>query len=316
MRGGSATEVPPYFCTMRVTSAAQNNNAATALAQAWRNRPSPVEARLIIRPFLCVDSIAVASNKRARQKAKRRERLLQEARRRRRRRLIAQATGFLAAAVIVVLVLALVNTFSGSKPAWAALCPAGFYTANRVTHFDSPPPVKIDPKKTYYAIFRTDVGTVKVRLLFSLAPRTVNNFVFLACHHFYDSTYFHRVVTNFVDQGGDPTGTGSGGPGYTIPDEYPTGAKKVTAPYAPGDLAMANTGAPNSGGSQFFFVASPAGASQLNQLYENHQGSYTIFGKVVSGLQVIERINKDGSASSEGIPRVRHRLLSVTLASH
>jgi cyclophilin family peptidyl-prolyl cis-trans isomerase len=113
--------------------------------------------------------------------------------------------------------------------------------------WSSPPEMQIDTSKTYYAVFDTSLGTFKIELFASDAPQTVNNFVFLARQGFYDDTVFHRIVKTFMIQGGDPTGTGTGGPGYTIADELP-----VKYSYEPGIVAMANTGASNSGGSQFF----------------------------------------------------------------
>jgi cyclophilin family peptidyl-prolyl cis-trans isomerase len=162
----------------------------------------------------------------------------------------------------------------------------------------------IDPSKTYTATIVTDVGTIVARLFPHRAPQTVNNFVFLADHHFYDCVTFHRVIPGFVDQTGDPTGTGTGGPGYTIPDEFPPPAANPAHQYPLGALAMANTGAPHSGGSQFFIVAGPQG--------EQLPPKYSLFGQVVSGMQVVERINEDGTPS--GVPpRVIHRMLRVTI---
>jgi cyclophilin family peptidyl-prolyl cis-trans isomerase len=96
------------------------------------------------------------------------------------------------------------------------------------------------------------------------APQTVNNFVFLAQHQFFDCVIFHRVIPGFVDQTGDPTGTGSGGPGYTIPDEYPAKASNAADQYPLGSVAMANTGQPHTGGSQWFIVAGAEGESLPN----------------------------------------------------
>jgi cyclophilin family peptidyl-prolyl cis-trans isomerase len=257
------------------------------------------------------------SNKRARQKAARRAKLEAMAKARRRKRFTIQ--GVLAAVVIiaVVLILAFINTkptkpianVQGTKNG----CPPSFISTNRVTKFSAPPPMGINLKKTYYADFNTTAGNITVKLLPSLAPKTVNNFIFLACHQFYNTTIFHRVVTNFVDQGGDPTGTGSGGPGYTIPDEYPTGSN-IKDPYQAGQLAMANSGQGNSGGSQFFFIDSASGASQLNQVISSPSvEKYTIFGQVVSGMNVVQKINAGGSPSSQGTPKIVYKINSVTI---
>ncbi len=133
-------------------------------------------------------------------------------------------------------------------------------------------------------------------------PVTVNNFVFLAGYHFYNGTAFHRVVTGFVDQGGDPTGTGSGGPGYS----FNGGAPKSASVYTAGALAMANSGSSSSDGSQFFIVVGKGGA-ELQPLY-----SY--FGQVTSGMAIVNKINADGSASSTGTPTVVHKIIKVTIS--
>jgi len=142
--------------------------------------------------------------------------------------------------------------------------------------YGSAPSVSIDLTKTYTATMDTSCGRIVLQLNPLAAPKTVNNFVFLANQGFYNGLTFHRVVPNFVIQGGDPNGNGTGGPGYQFADELPT------TPYAAGDLAMANSG-PNTNGSQFFIVATPAGASQLQLLYSR-------FGKVTAGLDTVQRI--------------------------
>ncbi len=145
--------------------------------------------------------------------------------------------------------------------------------AEQLTQWNVPPEMALDPGKDYRATFVTGQGDIVVDLLEDESPITVNNFVFLARQGFYDNTSFHRVISGFMAQGGDPTGTGTGGPGYTIPDETDNGLVFDQ----PGLLAMANTGAPDSGGSQFFitYEARP----QLN-------GDYTIFGRVLEGMDV------------------------------
>jgi cyclophilin family peptidyl-prolyl cis-trans isomerase len=164
----------------------------------------------------------------------------------------------------------------------------------------------IDPTKTYTATVKTDVGTFVIALDAKEAPQTVNNFVFLAQHHFFDCVTFHRVIPGFVDQTGDPTGTGSGGPGYTIPDELPAKASNPAHQYPLGSVTMANTGQPHTGGSQWFVTAGTQGESLPN--------SYTLFGRVTSGMSVVEKINAQGSAS--GVPPdVIHRMLKVAIAS-
>lgn len=141
--------------------------------------------------------------------------------------------------------------------------------------FDQPPSREIDPKRTYIARMETSCGTIVIRLDAKKAPNTVNNFVALARRGFFDGLTFHRVVRGFVIQGGDPNGDGTGGPGYTFPDELPTDGYQI------GSLAMANSG-PDTNGSQFFIVTGPAG-TQLQPLYSK-------FGKVIKGLKVARTI--------------------------
>jgi peptidyl-prolyl cis-trans isomerase B (cyclophilin B) len=146
--------------------------------------------------------------------------------------------------------------------------------------FAGPPPMTIDRKATYTATIETSCGTIVIELDPKTAPQTVNSFVFLAEHRYFDGQYVHRLDTSIdVIQGGDPSGTGAEGPGYAIPDEL--GEKPPT--YPPGTLAMANAG-PNTGGSQFFLIAGPDG----HNLDDNP--AYTVFGHVVSGLDVAKRI--------------------------
>ncbi len=133
----------------------------------------------------------------------------------------------------------------------------------------------LDDRLRHRFTITTSCGEISVELYSGEAPRTANNFAFLADNGFYDATVIHRVVPGFVVQMGDPTGTGTGGPGYRFADE------PVTRPYAPGSLAMANAG-PDTNGSQFFVVLE-GGAAQLQPLY-NH------FGQVVSGMDVVAAI--------------------------
>jgi cyclophilin family peptidyl-prolyl cis-trans isomerase len=174
----------------------------------------------------------------------------------------------------------------------------------RYTKFSAAPPFCIDATKTYTAAMQTDIGTITITLLPKYAPQTVNNFVFLAGYHYYDGTAFHRVIPGFMDQGGDPTGSGSGSPGYTIADEYP----KTVAAYDNGAAAMANTGQPHTGGSQFFLV-SGNGGRQLSP-------AYSVFGQITGGLSVAKQINDDGNSnqSANGVPpKVTHKIIKVTI---
>src|SRR5215216_5055242 len=131
----------------------------------------------------------------------------------------------------------------------------------------------IDPEHRYTARLETSVGDLVVALDAVGAPRTVNNFVVLARYHFYDGVIFHRIIQGFMCQGGDPTGTGTGGPGYRFADELPAPGR-----YEVGSVAMANAG-PNTNGSQFFVVSGQSGVRLPPQ--------YSLFGKVVKGLEVL-----------------------------
>ncbi|MFN3373743.1 MAG: peptidylprolyl isomerase, partial [Chloroflexus sp.] len=134
--------------------------------------------------------------------------------------------------------------------------------------YNSPPPMTIDPAKKYTATIYTPRGEIVIELLPDIAPQTVNNFVFLARQNFYNGLTWHRVLPNFMAQGGDPRGDGTGGPGYSIPAEF---TDKILFDQ-PGIVAMARSSDPNSAGSQFFITTAPA--PWLNE-------QYTIFGRVI-----------------------------------
>lgn len=144
--------------------------------------------------------------------------------------------------------------------------------------WDSPPEMQIDTRKTYTAEIETNKGTIQVKLHPEHAPKTVNNFVFLAREGFYHGVSFHRVISNFMIQGGDPTGTGMGGPGYSFEDEI----EKNPLKHERGVISMANAG-PNTNGSQFFITHSPQ--PHLN-------GNHTVFGKVVDSQDVVDSIRQ------------------------
>lgn len=145
-------------------------------------------------------------------------------------------------------------------------------------HWSSPPAMQIDPQKNYQATIETEMGEIKIELYPKHAPKTVNNFVFLAREGFYDGVSFHRVINDFMVQGGDPTGSGRGGPGYRFEDEV----KGNPLTHDTGVISMANAG-PNTNGSQFFITHSPQ--PHLN-------GKHTVFGKVVSGQDVVNAIRQ------------------------
>ncbi len=144
--------------------------------------------------------------------------------------------------------------------------------------WNSPPPMQIDVSKTYRVTMETTRGTIELDLYPQHAPLTVNNFVFLAREGFYDGLTFHRVIKDFVIQGGDPTGRGSGGPGYRFRDEVIGNPLTHEA----GVISMANAG-PNTNGSQFFITHTPQ--PHLN-------GRHTVFGRVVNGMEVVYAIQQ------------------------
>ena len=150
-------------------------------------------------------------------------------------------------------------------------------SAPRKQQFDSAPDQGIDPSKRYTATMETSMGTIVIALDAVNAPKTVNNFVFLAAHHYYDGVVFHRIINGFMCQGGDPTGTGWGGPGYRFDDE------PVKQRYQIGSVAMANAG-PNTNGSQFFLISGPSGVNLPPQ--------YNHFGQIVKGLDVLDAMQR------------------------
>lgn len=145
--------------------------------------------------------------------------------------------------------------------------------------YRTPPAMQIDQNKKYTAVFHTNKGDIRIRLFADKAPITVNNFVFLAREGYYNNTTFHRVIGGFMAQGGDPTGTGRGGPGYSFDDE--PGALALKHDKA-GILSMANAG-PNTNGSQFFITHGPT--PHLN-------GRHGVFGEVVDGMDVLMAIRE------------------------
>ncbi|HUD69534.1 MAG TPA: peptidylprolyl isomerase [Acidimicrobiales bacterium] len=167
----------------------------------------------------------------------------------------------------------------------------------RQTEFDGPPPMIIDAAKRYTATMTTTKGALTIALDPIAAPVATNSFVFLARWHYFDGIVFHRVIPDFVLQGGDPTGTGTGGPGYRFADELPKPGR-----YELGSLAMANAGA-NTNGSQFFVISGPQGAALPPK--------YSLFGKVVAGLDVVAAIDAIGTSS--GKPTERVVIESVTI---
>jgi cyclophilin family peptidyl-prolyl cis-trans isomerase len=266
----------------------------------------------------------VPSDKRARKRAARDAKLAALEKRRRRHASIRRTVTILVLAGVGIGLYALVSSGKSKKTATTTTttsptaaaqavadraavvggCASNPHTTLHKPSWHQAPATAIDPTKTYTATVITDVGSFVIALDTVHAPKTVNNFAFLASQHFYDCVVFHRVIPQFMDQTGDPTGTGSGGPGYSFADELPHTA---TPQYPIGAVAMANSG-PNTNGSQFFVVAGSQG--------ESLSPSYSLFGQVTSGLSVVQQINADGNAdpSANGVPpKVLHRILSVTV---
>jgi peptidyl-prolyl cis-trans isomerase B (cyclophilin B) len=190
---------------------------------------------------------------------------------------------------------------AANKIAVAAGCPSSTAARVNTQKYSSAPAMTIDTAKTYTATVKTTAGTFTIGLDAQAAPVTVNSFVFLADKGYFHCVIFHRVIPGFVDQTGDPTGTGTGGPGYEFANE------NIPKAYATGDVAMANSGA-NTNGSQFFIVV-PGGAATLDA--DLSSGGYSLFGQVTSGQSVVNTINSEGT--SAGTPGVTQRMLSVTI---
>ena len=184
------------------------------------------------------------------------------------------------------------------KEAAKPVTPAPAMTAKQ---YSSAPAMSIDPAKKYVATLRTEKGDIVIDLAAAATPITVNNFVFLAREKFYDGTPFHRTIPGFMIQGGDPQGTGSGGPGYRFADESFSGA------YERGTVAMANAG-PDTNGSQFFIMHADYALPK----------NYVIFGKVSRGLEVVDMIatapTSPGGEGSKPVAPVK--ILSVDISEH
>ena len=178
-------------------------------------------------------------------------------------------------------------------------CPASDGSSPQRRRFDEAPQMCIDATKSYTATMEMSLGTMTIHLDAAAAPKTVNNFVTLARYHYYDGVVFHRIINGFMCQGGDPDGTGRGGPGYRFEDELPRPGR-----YEIGSLAMANAG-PNTNGSQFFIVSGASGVGLPPQ--------YSLFGKVVSGLDVLDEMQRVHTDRSDR-PKTDVVISSVTIA--
>lgn len=211
--------------------------------------------------------------------------------------------GIISAAVVLLilgLIAGLLMSRSG-QPQTAATraLPGALPTA--ITHtYSAPPPMTIDPNRRYTATIFTPRGNIVIELLPEIAPQTVNNFVFLARNNFYNGLTWHRVLPNFMAQGGDPRGDGTGGPGYTIPAEF---TDKIAFD-RPGIVAMARSDDPNSAGSQFFITTGPA--EWLN-------GKYTIFGRVIQGQEIVNGIPLRDPEKPADRARPGETILGITI---
>jgi len=275
--------------------------------------------------------------KRARQKAARAARLAELERLRKRKAKVRRGTVIGFAVLLVIGIIALAGGFSGSSKsatttssssssttsttsvssrqaavdavAVAAGCPSSPTTPLTKPKYSKAPPLTIDTSKIYKATVKTDVGTFVITLDAKESPIAVNSFVFLARNKFFNCVIFHRVIPGFVIQGGDPTGKGTGGPGYEFAEKGPPLAAKGAPQYPLGSVAMANSNSPattdpNTNGSQFFVVTGSQGETLSND--------YVLFGQVTTGMSVANKINDDGSTS--GVPpTVTHRMLTVTI---
>jgi cyclophilin family peptidyl-prolyl cis-trans isomerase len=186
--------------------------------------------------------------------------------------------------VIIVLVFALIVITACAKPS-PALAPAPAPAAKPKT-YSAPPPMIIDTGKKYTAIIETEKGNMVLELFAKDVPITVNNFVFLAREGFYDGSTFHRVLPGFMAQGGDPTGTGMGNPGYKFKDEF-TAHKHIA-----GALSMANSG-PDTNGCQFFITYTPQ---------PGLDGKHTVFGQLIEGMDVLKKLTPRDPSQNPNFP--------------
>lgn len=194
-----------------------------------------------------------------------------------------------------------VTTVTDAGDASGEACPATDGSTEQRREFDGYPPMCIDEAGSYTAVIETNFGSLTVDLDPATAPLTVNNFVTLARYRYFDDTVCHRIIPDFVVQCGDPTATGTGGPGYRFPDELPS-----IGDYQIGSLAMANSG-PDTNGSQFFIISGERGAAL--------PPNYSLFGQVTEGLDdTLVALDAVGNPESNGVPPLEEvRILSVTI---
>ena len=229
------------------------------------------------------------AQKRQRQKDQRRARIeaeIKAAAQRKRRRLGINLS--VLAVVAAGIALLFFNTQAGEEPEDSLSCDRTAPSPVAKPSFGTPPEMQLDPAKTYTAVIETSCGTVEVSLAASTSPNTVNSFVFLARQGFYDGLKFHRVIPGFAIQGGDPQGTGAGGPGYSVQDQPPDGTR-----YARGSVAMAKgpTEPPGTAGSQFFIVPGDKA--------ETLPAEYAVLGRITKGTDVVAFINRQPGVATE-----------------
>jgi cyclophilin family peptidyl-prolyl cis-trans isomerase len=274
----------------------------------------------------------VPTEKRQRQKEGRRTRLEAERKAAGRRKVLRNSIVVVVVAIVVVGTVYLLTRPGPTKPlsaqqqanalAVSAGCPeipADVNAPANTLKWAAQPAMTIDTSKTYYASFVTTAGNFKVQLNTGTTPVNTNNFIFLANKGFYHCVTFQRVIPGFMNQGGDPTSTGEGGPGYTVsPNEFPAPTLNASKQYKIGAVAMANScpaadtpaKCPTTNGSQFFIVTGAEGQALPPK--------YTDFGQVISGLSAVNKINNEGNpnASADGSPpAVINRILSITITS-
>ncbi len=276
------------------------------------------------------------SDKRARQRAQREAKRAAEQKQAKRKRLMKNVTWALVAIVVVGSTgwyffhpkptpppAPLTPQQRANNLAVAAGCSANPHTRANELSWKSEPALSLAPHTSSVAVVKTTAGSFTVALNTTTTPHNTNNFIFLARHDFYHCVIFHRVIPGFMNQGGDPTGTGTGGPGYVVKqNEFPTAVASADAAhqYKLGAVAMANScsqstpasSCPPTNGSQFFIVAGAQG--------EALPPRYTDFGQVISGMSTIDKINAEGdiNAASDGTGtnlKVTNRILSVTITT-
>ena len=222
-----------------------------------------------------------------------------QAEKRRKRFRTARTIGLLLIPIVIIFVIIQLVSGDDSDSSNASAAPIKCSSRKPATPvktqtFTEVPPTTIDVNAEYSAVLHTSCGDIDIALDAKQAPVTVNSFLFLIQNEYYNGTTFHRIVTDFVDQGGDQKGDGTGDPGYKLPDEPPKNGYKM------GDVAMANSG-PGTSGSQFFLVVSKNGATTLDGSGAPYK--YSILGHMdAHGLKVAQKINTFGSADEAGTP--------------